>query len=541
MKMMKKVLALSLAVLMVFTILGGCTDPVATNPTKASGNLGNSGPATQPTPGESQPSHKEPLRGTINLSFPMGDEREVFEAVANAYMDINPGVSVIINDIDSNSYATWLTAQLSSNSTQADIVINNMVSQYFGAGKFVDYANYLTQENPYADNQMWMDTLEEAAYRPTGSDQSIMNLNVDSTQLQWFYNKEIFEELNIEVPTTWEELVEVCDIIQKAGYVPIATSGNAESFWLLDMGWLIRIYTDQYFRDYEELVHAQKGDYCFDPDVDLDWTYNPNDILNDLPSNYTTNDLRVLKLLQEGTIGPNTDKFKDMLSNFAEVFPKYCQEGFFGMDRYSAHSLFFTGKAAMTFGLGDFYYEYFNAFDGVAEENKLDLGTFWSPAMTGEYVAVETTRSLGGPQGFLGVINKSQEQNDLVMDFMMFYSAPSTQTMRLQVMVETGWIPKGPVNVKGVELPEEYAFMDVGYVGECDLNPMTMIARGLGDEPTSVRAYQTNIQQFMQGKMSLDEYASTMQKTLQDAIIKYLKMYQYSADALDDVTKDPLS
>ena len=44
--------------------------------------------------------------------------------------------------------------------------------------------------------------------------------------------------------------------------------------------------------------------------------------------------------------------------------------------------------------------------------------------MQSEHVAVDYARSLGGPNGFIGVINKSKEQNDLSMDFMMFYSSP---------------------------------------------------------------------------------------------------------------------
>ena len=37
-----------------------------------------------------------------------------------------------------------------------------------------------------------------------------------------FYNTEIFNKLNLEVPATWEELDAVCASLKDAGYVPFA-------------------------------------------------------------------------------------------------------------------------------------------------------------------------------------------------------------------------------------------------------------------------------------------------------------------------------
>lgn len=40
-----------------------------------------------------------------------------------------------------------------------------------------------------------------------------------------FYNKQIFEEVGVDVPTTWAELEEACDKLAEAGYTPIASNG----------------------------------------------------------------------------------------------------------------------------------------------------------------------------------------------------------------------------------------------------------------------------------------------------------------------------
>ena len=48
-----------------------------------------------------------------------------------------------------------------------------------------------------------------------------------------FYNKEIFEEAGVEVPETYDELLEVCAAIKDAGYTPITIS--AGTAWCLSM------------------------------------------------------------------------------------------------------------------------------------------------------------------------------------------------------------------------------------------------------------------------------------------------------------------
>ena len=48
-----------------------------------------------------------------------------------------------------------------------------------------------------------------------------------------FYNTEIFDEVGVEVPTTYDELLDVCQKIKDAGYTPISCS--AGTAWCLSM------------------------------------------------------------------------------------------------------------------------------------------------------------------------------------------------------------------------------------------------------------------------------------------------------------------
>ncbi|MNO34213.1 Multiple sugar-binding protein precursor [compost metagenome] len=50
---------------------------------------------------------------------------------------------------------------------------------------------------------------------------------VGSTTLMGvFYNKQVFEKLSLEIPTTWDEFLQVCETIKQAGITPVYYSGK---------------------------------------------------------------------------------------------------------------------------------------------------------------------------------------------------------------------------------------------------------------------------------------------------------------------------
>jgi raffinose/stachyose/melibiose transport system substrate-binding protein len=56
--------------------------------------------------------------------------------------------------------------------------------------------------------------------------------------VQFWYDKRVFEEVGVEVPTTWEEFLDVNQALLDAGYAPIAAEGNEpfySTFYLANM------------------------------------------------------------------------------------------------------------------------------------------------------------------------------------------------------------------------------------------------------------------------------------------------------------------
>ncbi|MGO5442511.1 ABC transporter substrate-binding protein [Faecalimonas sp. LCP19S3_D12] len=59
-------------------------------------------------------------------------------------------------------------------------------------------------------------------------------------KMQCYYNKQIFTDLNLQEPQTWEEFLKVCDTLKEAGEVPLMCGGTGdiwatgEPFWIAE-------------------------------------------------------------------------------------------------------------------------------------------------------------------------------------------------------------------------------------------------------------------------------------------------------------------
>jgi raffinose/stachyose/melibiose transport system substrate-binding protein len=82
-------------------------------------------------------------------------------------------------------------------------------------------------------------------------------MSVTSEVVAVFYNKTIFSELGIEVPTTWEDLEAQLQTIKDAGYVPI-TFGNLEGWpGIHTYGALAHVYSD--LADINAMIYREEG------------------------------------------------------------------------------------------------------------------------------------------------------------------------------------------------------------------------------------------------------------------------------------------
>lgn len=95
--------------------------------------------------------------------------------------------------------------------------------------------------------------------------------------VQFWYDKRVFEETGLAIPTTWDELLAACTTLADAGYAPIAAEGNEPgyaAFYLTEIlarlkgpGWLRQAAADptgEMWRDPAVLDTAQKTRQLWD-------------------------------------------------------------------------------------------------------------------------------------------------------------------------------------------------------------------------------------------------------------------------------------
>lgn len=240
MKRFRSLTAMLLAVLMTGMLLGGCVTPeTPTTSTPAGENgiplINNGEPVTIIVNlGEYAPSDNE---------VATEDAPDVFNStrvLIAKFMELHPNVTVVLDKTSPTtggdyvaSLNQWMLPRLAAG-TQMDIATNLGGASLFGDSDwFIDLSEMLELPNPYiAEGNPGHDRWADQWPTYLWSSNSIKNTKGETVAIPYtldcgsptayFYNKEIFAELNLEIPKTWKEFFAVCQVIKDAGYIPFA-------------------------------------------------------------------------------------------------------------------------------------------------------------------------------------------------------------------------------------------------------------------------------------------------------------------------------
>ena len=227
----------------------------------------------------------------------------------------------------------------------------------------------------------------------------------------------------------------------------------------------------------------------------------------------------------------------------------------FGTDGDGAKTLFYQGKAAMMVQGGWFIVEFINAMEELAENGSIsvgdegdavadavnfELGSFNMPSMEGEGIEAKA-RTIEVATGFIGAVSKNQEHDDLVVDFLMFYSSAEGMTAYMDAALAAGYAPSGPSLVYGVEYPENVAnaFANLTMIGNAQKGKGQMLARGLGDIADSTRVYYDNAYSFLTGSITVDEYVQKQEQNMLDHLDECLANNGISRSDLEHPELEP--
>jgi len=542
---LKKSLAYLLISTMMVVSMSACSK--SETPSNGNGN-GTTTPSTnegtKETP-ETQPETAKEWSGVINVNT-SSTNTAGWNAVAEAYTKLNPKVKVNVELKPGAGYADWLRAQLTSENPTPDIVVNHVVAD-LQRTKFADFKPYYDQPNPYNNNTLWKDGFKDFSTQTVdGLTGSMFQINLETVQVAWFYNKSMFEKAGItEPPATWDELIEVSKKLKAAGFIPLGIGGTSDDFWTASMGWLARIYADSFQREELEKVRCQENDYCYDPEVDADWKLDITDPRNDDDSKVNKNPLRQALAIKNGELNVTNDGYKTIYTNLKKLIPEYTQPGLFGTNEAAAYTLFLTQKAAMHLDVAGIISSLDKDLQDAAKNGgnaglqSFEFGVFPMPTMTESSAPV---RTIEVPIGFLGVVKKDQEQVDLTMDFMKFYASPAGYKVYLDATFKDGKGLNGPPILKGVELEPKLQekFDALKLLGNVEKNnSMHIMSRGIYDFQPSVREWTGLAQQYFSGKLTVDQFLEDYQASINKNFEGALKSIQLDVEDLKTPEKRP--
>ena len=214
---MRKKLVLFLTGAMCLTMLAGC------------GQKGGSGSAENTDKEAGKSEDKEVLSMMLNGSA-SDAYVEGYQKIIDEFNKTNEfGVTIEPEFVSNSDYKTKLTTMMASDSAP-DIIFTwelGYLENFVNGDKIVNLQEYLDADQEWKES-FNSGTLEQETYNgdvygiPTAQCMAVM-----------YYNKAIFEENGLAVPTTYDEYRKVCDTLLEKGITPVALASTADDAWLV--------------------------------------------------------------------------------------------------------------------------------------------------------------------------------------------------------------------------------------------------------------------------------------------------------------------
>ena len=387
---MKKALSLILAVLLLVLVFSSCAAKTektesAASSTQSEEVVANSSESQEKTEQVSETTTEEADTLDVWVWNNEGAYAAVYDTALKLFHEKHPNVEVVFNTIAYGDYNTTLkTAVFGGEAPDIMQIPSTMITSLCEEGALLPITKYL---NDGTFPKFYSSTMDKLKF--DGEDYMVP-FNVISYQV--VYNKTLFNELGLQVPTTISELKEVCSALANNNKFGISVGTNDK--W-------VGAYLIYNINTYEDTTHTLMG---------------------------------------QAELG-NIKWEETMLDESAEKLLGYIDAGIFApgansMDAFvGAQQLFVQGDAAMFYPFG--------SFDSASIlgdiDNSFEVGTFPFPAEK-----AEDTRAMAA-MGLNFGISSETEKEQLAVDFLSaFFCAEAADTL-----YENGMLPSYPYTYTG--------------------------------------------------------------------------------------------
>jgi len=243
--------------------LAGCQPAATPEPTteKPAPTEAVEEPAPTEAVEEPEPPTEEPMEEvTLTVWFLSGSPEEVnlMQEMANQFAEANPGVTVDFSNMGFDDMNTSLRLALDGG-TGPDVAYASPGAQhgtqYAAAGHLLD----LTQ---IAEERGWTEKYSESVIAHYNIDK-LFQMPFDLVTVGSYYNEEIFTELGLTPPETFEEMDAALAAIKEAGITPIAV--GALDNWPLAHVWSQIVHTTVPIETLGKLESGDPNESYMDP------------------------------------------------------------------------------------------------------------------------------------------------------------------------------------------------------------------------------------------------------------------------------------
>ncbi len=161
----------------------------------------------------------------VGCQYQMDNVMSIYNTAKEKFEAENPGVTVEYVQQERDLYHTMGLPTMLNGKNSPDVYF-----EWSGQRLLDRKAEGFLQPIKELSDSEWGDQFLDSAFSGSTIDgeRYLVPEASDVSNVIW-YNKAIFTELGVEVPTTWDEMITACETIQGAGYVPFAM-GN-KGFW----------------------------------------------------------------------------------------------------------------------------------------------------------------------------------------------------------------------------------------------------------------------------------------------------------------------
>ena len=221
---LRKVAALVMAAIMSMSLMACGSDTAETKASEA----GNEGTQTEASAADAAGDGEQVVINFFHR-WPNDPKNSMFQSLIEQYMEENPNVTINMDCILNDQYKEKIRMIVGTDE------VPDVFSSWSGtfAQEMIATGNVAVLNDMYESDTEWSGAIAQASVDGFTFDGEIYAAPWSQDGKVFFYNKTIFEENNLEVPTTWTEFINGLDALQAAGYETPIVEGLADNWAIL--------------------------------------------------------------------------------------------------------------------------------------------------------------------------------------------------------------------------------------------------------------------------------------------------------------------